>query len=78
MTPKAIKEIDQVPESAMYDAVQKLSVADIEEISISDISALDSRPLKDLLNHAVSDRLAQHMGGTYTSPPKASIAEINS
>ena len=78
MVPQTVTHIDTaVSEDGMYAAVQELSVADIEELSISDISSLNNRALKDLLNHEVSNRLTYHMGGTYTSPPKASLAEFN-
>jgi hypothetical protein len=77
MLPEKIREIEAtVPQDKMYDAVQDLTVAEIEEISISDISTLENNALKDLVNHAVSSRLAGHLGGTYTSPPKGSLAEF--
>ncbi|MEU9509732.1 hypothetical protein AB0D32_26015 [Micromonospora sp. NPDC048170] len=71
-----VRDIEaKVAPDEWYNAVQALTVADIEEISISDISSLENNSLKDLINHAVTNRLASHLGGTYTSPPKGSIAE---
>ena len=52
-------------------------MAEIESISIEDISSVQSDVLKDVLNDAVRQRLEQHLGGTYTSAPKMSIAELN-
>jgi hypothetical protein len=76
MLPSELKRIEtEVPQDQWYDAVQGLSVADIESISIGDISSLTNNSLKDLVNNAVSQRLAGHIGGTYTSPPVGSLAD---
>jgi hypothetical protein len=76
MLPQSVRMIEtSLPQDEWYSAVHNLSVADIEEISISDISALQNNALKDLVNNAVQERLAGHLGGSYTSPPVASLAE---
>lgn len=76
MLPQSVKKIEtNLPQDEWYNAVQSLSVADIEEISISDISSLRNNALKDLVNNAVQERLAGHLGGSYTSPPVTSLAE---
>lgn len=76
MLPNSVKRIEtEVAPEEMESAVQQLSVADIEEISIADISTLENNSLKDLLNAAVTSRLDGHRGGSYTSPPKGSLAE---
>jgi hypothetical protein len=78
MLPESVKKIESgLPQEQWYDAVQNLSVADIEEICISDISSLRKNALKDLVNNAVQKRLAGHLGGSYTSPPVASLAEAS-
>lgn len=79
MIPNKISAIDtDLPKDQFIDTVQQLSVAEIESISIEDISTLNNNTLKDVLNDAVRNRLAQHLGGTYTSAPKMSVAELNS
>ncbi|TDP37698.1 hypothetical protein [Nocardia ignorata] len=76
MLPSEVKKIEsELPQGEWYEAVQNLSVADIESISIGDISTLQNNSLKDLVNQAVQQRLAGHIGGTYTSPPVGSLAE---
>jgi hypothetical protein len=65
-------------EEVLAESVSDLSVAEIEEISISDISRLRSNTLKDVLNDALRTRLEGHRGGTYTSPEAKTIGEANS
>lgn len=78
MIPNSIRTIEsEADKDKMVSTVQELSVAEIEAISIEDISTLESNVLKDVVNDAVRNRLAQHLGGTYTSPPKLSVAEMN-
>jgi hypothetical protein len=77
MIPDSVKAIDiEAEKEVLSSKVQDLSIADLESISIADISALNNSVLKDLLNDAVRNRLAYHLGGTYTSAPKMSIAEF--
>ncbi|MDJ0820636.1 MAG: hypothetical protein QNJ09_02355 [Paracoccaceae bacterium] len=78
MIPNSIRAIDsETDKDTMVSTVQDLSIAEIESISIEDISTLENNVLKDVVNDAVRTRLAQHLGGTYTSPPKLSVAEMN-
>jgi hypothetical protein len=76
--PPSVLRLDEFTNRAdMAEGVQNLSVADLESMSITDISALESNALKDLLNDAIRNRLAQHLGGTYTSAPKMTLAELS-
>lgn len=78
MIPSSIRATENLSDKdAMVSKVQELSVAEIEAISIEDISTLENNVLKDVVNDAVRNRLAQHLGGTYTSPPKLSVSEMN-
>lgn len=77
MLPRSVQALDGRPAGQeLEDAVLELSVADIEGLSITDISALDSNVLKDLLNDAIRTRLESHKGGTYTSAPKLTLAQV--
>ncbi|MDC0742939.1 hypothetical protein [Polyangium mundeleinium] len=78
MVPEKVIQLDaDIPRERLVEGVQQLSVAEIESMSIADISTLNNNVLKDVLNDAIRNRLAQHLGGTYTSAPKMSIAELN-
>jgi hypothetical protein len=78
MIPSNIRAIDsESNKDVMVSKIQELSVAEVEAISIEDISSLENNVLKDVVNDAVRHRLAQHLGGTYTSPAKLSLAELN-
>jgi hypothetical protein len=78
MIPQTIRTIDSDrPNTEYVDAVQQLSIAEIESISIEDMSSLQTNALKDVVNDAVRQRLQQHRGGTYTSAPKMTVAELN-
>ena len=78
MVPDKVTKLDSdIPKERLVEGVQQLSVAEIESMSIADISTLNSNVLKDVLNDAIRNRLAQHLGGTYTSAPKMSVAELN-
>ncbi len=65
MLPETILAISA---GATEKEVSELPITDIEKLSISDISSVRNAKLRDLLNRAVSKRLAHHLGGSYTSP----------
>jgi|tagenome__1003787_1003787.scaffolds.fasta_scaffold18781703_2 hypothetical protein len=78
MVPEIVKSLDiDADKAVLAEGVQKLAIADIEALSIEDISSVNNRVLKDLLNDAVRGRLEGHLGGTYTSAPKMSLAEFS-
>jgi hypothetical protein len=79
MIPNIVRKVDiEIEREEMERAVQSMSVAELESISIEDISSLGSNILKDIVNDAIRHRLEQHLGGTYTSPPKMSLTELRS
>lgn len=71
---KQLHELDQASANVTEADVAQLGLKELESISIKDISALKSNKLKDLLNVALSERLAHHLGGTYTSSAPITIA----
>ncbi|WP_345816669.1 hypothetical protein AAGS40_27205 (plasmid) [Paraburkholderia sp. PREW-6R] len=78
MIPATVREFDGEHTKGQFeDLVNKMSVAELESISVQDISSLESNVLKDVLNDAVSSCLRRHHGGTYTSPAKISVGELN-
>lgn len=61
--------------SRLKAAVGQLTIAQIESMSISDISKLRNNVLKDLLNDAIRNQLAYHLGGAYTTAPSVRVRD---
>ncbi len=53
--------------SVMSENVNDIPISDLEEMSIRDISAMKNTVLRDLVNQAIQNRLAFHVGGAYTT-----------
>ena len=78
--PKYVAEIDQSNDSdktSLSEKVAEITVADIEEMSIRDISAMKNHVLRDLVNEAIQSRLAFHVGGAYTTAPAISLGQLD-
>jgi hypothetical protein len=76
---KYVAEIDQSndsEESALTEKVAEITIADLEELSIRDISAMKNHVLRDLVNQAIQDRLAFHVGGAYTTAPSIKVGML--
>ena len=64
-----IDQADESDKSALSEKVADIPIADLEELSIRDISAMKNHVLRDLVNEAIQNRLAFHVGGAYTTAP---------
>ena len=74
--PKYVAEIDEstnTDKSALSAKVADIEIADLEELSIRDISAMKNPVLRDLVNEAIQSRLAFHVGGAYTTAPAVKV-----
>ncbi len=70
-----VKNLDRSSDPTTFHEINKLSLRDLEQISIADISSLRNNKLKDLLNVALRQRLEHHQGGCYTGPGIDAIVE---
>lgn len=76
MLPKKLLKIDKLQDSKVLSgSVKKLTIAEIEGMSLTDISRLQNRVLKDLLNDAIRNQFAYHLGGSYTTAPMKTVGE---
>lgn len=76
---KYVAEIDQSnidDTSALSEKVAEMQIADLEELSIRDISAMKNHVLRDLVNEAIQARLAFHVGGAYTTAPATPVGPL--
>ena len=72
-----IDQADESDKSALSEKVADIPIADLEELSIRDISAMKNHVLRDLVNEAIQNRLAFHVGASILAPPssKTSVPE---
>ena len=56
-----IDQADESDKSALSEKVADIPIADLEELSIRDISAMKNHVLRDLVNEAIQNRLAFHL-----------------